>query len=486
MKQITFKSLLYSLIGLFILASCQNDAIDIQKRVKITITPSQVLESFVPFNNEDLEMYEDSDYGSSKLRITALLYDSKGKLISKNEGLVNDYSSDYTCSFLVDIDENYTLLCFSSAILGTLDVIEYESYEFTGVDNISSLEVTQLFESSFGSNWTVLGCSSDEISISTEQDTLDVTLQPATALVYLRWLDIHANDGGNVITDISGTYSATTTDYWGEEVFTWTIEVEKTGDDVVVKNLSPFFASMGFTAENGYNIFYGYIEDGYIVIPQGQEVGYDYEGMPTKLYGANIENDQITEIQDIYIKIGSGTLTIENAFGTHIEDVGWLDLFEDGVFFSSLNASNSLGVDSYYIIYHSNDIASYDFNKGYYYKTSLDNQHNHGSSLEPALYPNSVNIYENVNLLPGQFKAFARQFIGNDRYDYSEQIIEIEAGLQYMLILDCATMELELVPGEFKSEHFVGSSINRSINKAHSGFTSPIGFEIVRFNGLSF
>lgn len=484
MKNIALKSLIYTLLSVLLLGSCQNEAIEVQKQIKVTISPSGVLDDFVPFKNDELEMYEDDELGISKLRITALLYDSEGKLVSKNEELVNNYESMYSCSFFVDTDKDYTLLCFSSAILGSLAQPELETYVFTGIENIATLKVTQVFENSYYSNFTVLGTSSDEIS--TEQDHINVMLQPATAFIYLRWLNVHANTVESD-TGISGTYGATATDYWGEDTYSWEIEIERTGNDVVVKNLSPFFADNGITADNGANIYRGYIDGDYIVIPQGQQVGFEYEGRPAELYGVNRIEDNTIYVEDIYIKIGNNKLTIENGFATYIDGMGWLDLFNPGVVFNATsNQVNKESVDKYYIIYHNNDIASYDLNDGYYYRTSLSSNDNNARFVEPALYPDAKNIYESINLLPGEFNSYARLFIGNDRQDYSKQTIEIEAGKQYMFVLDCETMELKLIPGEFKSDYFDGVPLSARIKCTKRNYVSAVGFEAVRFNGFRF
>ena len=190
-------------------------------------------------------------------------------------------------------------------------------------------------------------------------------------------------------------------------------------------------------------------------------------------------------MEDIYIKIGNNKLTIENGFATYIDGMGWVDLFNPGVvFYATSNQVNKESVDKYYIIYHNNDIASYDLNDGYYYRTSLSSNDNHGRFVEPALFPNAKNIYQSINLLPGEFNSFARLFIGNAAQDYSMQTIEIEAGKQYMFVLDCETMELKLIPGEFKSDYFDGVPLSTRIKCTKRNYVSAVGFEAVRFNGF--
>ena len=55
MKHIALKPLIYTLLSVLLLGSCQNEAIEVQKQITVTISPSGVLDDFVPFNN-DLEI----------------------------------------------------------------------------------------------------------------------------------------------------------------------------------------------------------------------------------------------------------------------------------------------------------------------------------------------------------------------------------------------------------------------------------------------
>lgn len=441
-----------SLISLLVL-SCTNEPVSVQRQIKVTVSPSMVLDNFIAYSSEHKEMYQDDELGKSKLRITALLYDADGMLVQQSEELLNDYNSDYTFSVNTDSDETYTLLCFSSAVLGPSGDFDGESYEFTGVEKISTLKVTQTDEASFASNWSVLGFSTDMVSGDVE--SMEVMLQPATAFVYLQWLDIHAN-GDGVGDDVSGTYKASAYDLVTKETISWEIIVEQNGDKVVVKNLSPFYATIGISADNGYNIYEGYIENGYIILPEGQKVGFEYEGKASQLYGIQKIESNTIYVDDIYLKIDSGRLVAEKGLSTYLEDTGWLEVFDSKIEFNRTSDNSSgFGVDDYYIIYHNNDVVSYDMNQHFYYRTTLDGTSNSGRYVTPSKYPDAKNIYEYINLLPGEFNSFARMFIGNSREDFSEQNICVESGKQYCLSLNCADMRMSLLPGEMKFKSVV-------------------------------
>lgn len=474
----------------FLALACTNEPVELQQQVTVTVSPAEVLDGFISYDSEDKNMSDDAEMGMAKLRITALLYDEVGQLVEKKEGLLKDYNEDYTFSMLMDPQHSYTLLCFSSSIHGTLEDLEFESYTFSDEKRLSTLKVIQQGENSYYSNWSVLGSASKKLS--NESKKVDVRLTPATSFVYLRWCDIHANgDGSSSTTDVSGTYSATATTHFGDS-YTWEIEVEQSGNDVTLKNLSPFFADeqMGLTADKGYNIFTGYIENGYIIVPQGQEIGWKYDNQPIRLYGINKIEDTTIYVDDMRIKIEAGNLIAENGLATYLEheDGGWLDLFTSPVEFKSTSSnqpSTGYGVDDYAIIYHSNDVVTYKDGSGFEYKTTLNDSSNNGRTISPADYPDATNIYVYINLLPGEFDAFARTFIGNDMADYSRHKIVLEAGKQYCLELDCKTMSLDLVPGALKSMALDADKV-RDCKPFCINNTIPMYFSGVKFNGNLF
>lgn len=477
--------ILVCLATAFIAFACTNEPVDIHQQLTVTISPSQVLDGFDAYEAEHKAMYEDDDNGKSKLRITSLLYDVDGRLVEKKEGLLNDYNSDFTVSFLVSPEDKYTLLCFSSAILGSLESPVFESYTFEGVNNLKTLKVIQDEEMSYSSSWSVLGSSSVEIFKSSRNINVDLT--PSTAFIYLRWLDIHANSSGTATNTIPGTYVATATDYSGEDTYTWEIEVEQEGNEVIVKNLSPFFATNGMTADLGYNIFTGYIEDNYIIIPQGQSVGMDYDGAAINLYGVDKIEDGTIYVDDIRMKIGNGKLTAENGILTYIEGSGWLDLIISSVDFISTSATYQANIsgqiDRYAIAYHANDIVLYD--DGFYYDTTLSGDSNMGDILELSDFPNGKNVYNYINLLPGEFETFARAFSGNESEDYSHHMINVEPGKQYCLEFDCKTLTLNLVPGPLKSAPIVADFMDKGekLRAVKSNSNTSVTLENIRFNG---
>lgn len=449
MKKNIFKSLIYPIFGIFCLISCQNNAIEIQEQVKITVSPSQVLESFVPYESGNLEMEVDDELGTAKLRITALIYDSDGELYSKNIGLLDNYNSDYSFQVLLDPNEEYKLLAFSSSIMGSLENPTAESYKFSGENNLNSLEVTQTSAYSWYSNYSVLGVLDN--SLTAGNANMKFNLEPATALVYLNWKNIHATHNFNS-NSIYGEYAASAIDLY-DNSYSWEITITP-GDEVnevVVENLSPLLSSLGLTSDEGVNVYSGHISGDKLIIPTGQNTGaMDDSTYPIYLLGVN---EETFEEEDIIMSVDrvNNTITVENIWGTYSDknDGGFYELFDSGVKFIS-RTSGAVEYDKYYIIYHNNDVVKYRDND-FIYSTSLDATQNNGESVTPSLNPNSTNIYDVCNLLPGTFDVFARTFIGNESSDYGNQKVDIKSGQQYVFKFYCASLELEISLGQLKS-----------------------------------
>lgn len=450
MKHIALKSLIYALFGASLLVSCQNKEIEIQEQVKITISPSQVLESFIPYNSEDIEMEVDDKLGTARLRITALVYDSDGQLYAHNEGLLNDYHSDYSFNIVVEPGEEYKLLAFSSSIMGSLDNITAESYQFNGIENLNTLEITQTNEYSYYSNYSVLGILDEELNA--DMNNTNLYLNPATALVYLNWRSIHTlHESASSSDSIYGDYSANAKDYYGNS-YSWEINLspgEEQGE-VTIKNLSAKLSELGLTSDQGVNIYNGYVYDNKLIIPTGQNTGVKDDEFELYLIGLN--NDT-TEEENIVFNIDNAnkTLTLANLFGVWSKKNGggFYDLFEPGLVFTS-RTSGSFEYDKYLIIYHNNDVVKYKNNE-FIYTSTLDATSNNGSSVTPSDIPESNHIYKVINLLPGTFSVFARTFIGNELEDYGRQTVSIEGGHQYVFKLNCANLQLEISQGQLKS-----------------------------------
>ena len=128
------------------------------------------------------------------------------------------------------------------------------------------------------------------------------------------------------------TYTASVTSYFGSNYnFAVTLVADAADPTkIYVQNLDPYFASYGYTAANGYNLFEGVlnVEAETITVAQGQPVGYGDVALGVF---DNADPDAATGYSDLVIKVISkgAALKIENAFGVVASD-GWWELYYGG------------------------------------------------------------------------------------------------------------------------------------------------------------
>lgn len=439
-------NILIAVFAAFTVISCTNEPVAIQKQVQITISPSKVLKDIVPYESSHLEMYKE-DGNTAKLKLVALIYDSNGDLYHQSEKIVKDYNSDYTFSVLVD-DGEYRVLAYSYSVLEE-NGESFAAYSISNTSKLNNLRIQQGFSLSYSSNWSVLGMYNETTSIN---DNMHIDLSMATSYVYLRWLNIHADSNASTgSSSIYGRYSATATDYFGDD-YSWTISVEQDysrTNGVIVKDLCPFIYEAGLTSEDGYNTYSGYIEDNFLVIEAGQSSGLSLSDGDITIEGLSVYDGELYE-SDIKFYIEDGTLELVTYFGSYYVD-GWLTLFEPGLMFNYVsNGQGVLGVDSYKYWLKLNDLVTF-VDGEHKYSSTLDRDMYLTTSVEPANFPDATNIYELRNFLPGTFRVYMQENLGNEFEQFGDQQITLEPGKQYCLEYNCETKEMKLVPGELRT-----------------------------------
>lgn len=464
MKKI-ITNMMIAVVALLSIASCTNEEVQIQKQVQITISPSKVLKDIVPYESSHLEMYEE-DGNTAKLKLVALIYDSNGDLYHKSEKIVKDYNSDYTFSVLVN-DEKYRVLAYSYSVFD-IDGESFSAYTITNTSKLKDVRIQQDRSISFSSNWSVLGMYDELISIN---ENMHIDLSMATSYVYLRWLNIHSDSNSMIPTgssSIYGEYSATAMDYWGNNSYSWTISVEQDysrSNGVVVKNLCPVLYSAGLTSDEGYNTYYGYIEDDFLIIESGQETGASTSDGNVTIEGL-FEYEGETYDSDIMFYIEDGTLVLATYFGSWNEG-GWFSLFEPGLTFNFVGGGQ--GIDSYEYWLKLNNLITF-IDGGHKYSSTLDRATYITTSIEPENFPNANNIYELRNFFPGTFNVYMQENIGNEFEQFGDQQITLEPGKQYCLEYNCETKEMSLVPGELRTRsNALIDDINKSFRPLNYG-----------------
>ncbi len=133
---------------------------------------------------------------------------------------------------------------------------------------------------------------------------------------------------------VPGTFTGKATSYFDGTEYTFNFTIVTDPDDqensVVINNLDPYFASNGFTAERGYNIFKGKIDEekNRIVVPIGQSVGY--QDVCLNAFD-NASPDAAEYYDDLYLQFSPDCLTITFAcaFGMDSEG-GWHEMYNGG------------------------------------------------------------------------------------------------------------------------------------------------------------
>lgn len=452
--------ILIAVIATFAVISCTNDSVAIQKQVQITISPSKVLKDIVPYESSHLEMYKE-DGVTAKLKLVALIYDSNGDLYHQSEKIVKDYNSDYTFSVLVN-DEKYRVLAYSYSVFEE-NGESYSAYSITNTNKIEKLNIVQEYFDSWSSNFSILGMYDATTSLS---ENMHIDLSMATSYVYMRWFNIHADSKISTgSSSIYGEYSATATDYWGSNTYSWTISVEQDysrTNGVIVKDLCPVIYDAGLTSEEGYNTYYGYIEDDFLIIETGQETGATSDGNVITMEGLFVYDGETYE-SDIMFYIEDGALTLVTYFGSWNEG-GWFSLFEPDLVFNSVGGGS--GVDSYTYLMKLYDKLSFTDN-GHKYSTTLDANSYFIFPLEPTDYPNSNNIQGLRNFFPGTFEVYMKESVGNESEEYCKQQITLEPGKQYCLEYDCETKQMNFISGVSRTRSY---TIIDNINKSFRPF----------------
>lgn len=453
--------ILIAVIATFAVISCTNDPVAIQKQVQITISPSKVLKDIVPYESSHLEMYKE-DGVTAKLKLVALIYDSNGDLYHQSEKIVKDYNSDYTFSVLVN-DEKYRVLAYSYSVFEE-NGESYSAYSITNTNKIEKLNIVQEYFDSWSSNFSILGMYDETTSIS---ENMHIDLSMATSYVYMRWLNIHAGSKTSTgSSSVYGEYSVAASDYWGENTYSWTISVEQDysrTNGVIVKDLCPFLYDLGYTSEDGYNTYYGYIEDNFLIIESGQSSGVSLSDGDVTIEGLFVYDGELYE-SDIMFYIEDGTLELATYFGSYYVD-GWCSLFEPGLVFNSIGGGYS-GIDSYTYWMKLNDKLSFTDN-GHKYSTTLDANDYFIFPLEPTDYPNSNNIQGLRNFFPGTFEVYMKESVGNESEEYCKQQITLEPGKQYCLEYDCETKQMNFISGVSRTRSY---TIIDNINKSFRPF----------------
>lgn len=236
----------------------------------------------------------------------------------------------------------------------SLPTVEFQNLK---VVNYSTIEVTYTFSSISGVADAGIQVASDATfeksswlsfsEIATSATTIVSDLSPDTK--YFARVFFSTNDG-TVFSDskefstpsvpltssllVDKVYKASSVEEYFGKIFDFELSFETVeGSDYAVKinNLEPYFASNGFTADKGKNIFEGTLdpETGIITVPAGQAIGYQDVAL---MAFDDADPDVAEEYDDLYIEVINygASIRFVNAWGM-LSSGGWYSIYYGGL-----------------------------------------------------------------------------------------------------------------------------------------------------------
>ena len=175
------KNYILSAVALFavLISSCSNEDITIGAPSTISVNASGVISSFVEYNAGELETMG----SGNKLRLRALVYNSKGELVAQ--------SVDYFTNYNVQLKTSEFLSPGAYTVIGISDVVEMEGtsiktewWTLSGQDKLSDMVIKD--QGMIGYSSRILGVGKGTLNVQESQsNSIEVNLKPAGALVYI-------------------------------------------------------------------------------------------------------------------------------------------------------------------------------------------------------------------------------------------------------------------------------------------------------------
>lgn len=118
--------------------------------------------------------------------------------------------------------------------------------------------------------------------------------------------------------------------------------------------------------------------------------------------------------------------------------------------YRDIHAKDAQGVDEYKMWLQMNDIAKYN-GGSFTFDSSLSSVEYYTDDIDPSDY-SGKNVYGYYTCLPGTFDTFASLGIGSNRLDSNNLKMSVQSGHQYVLELNCNTMELHSYEGPLNTK----------------------------------
>lgn len=219
------------------------------------------------------------------------------------------------------------LLLTSLAGLEGTAVVEIDTAKSTAKEGVHfSLEGANVSFTKDAPNQAVkLNIIDNEVFGGDVKVVLNITSTTGVNLGAVNTCTVTISDDEHPLKPILGNYSAYS--YTGRGEYTYTVSLAMDPSDVQlvwINDIEPYFGSYGYIAANGYNQFYGIVNEDLtqITIPAKQKLGYEN----TEIVVCDINNQTVVEGEDIIIEIKEGGKVLEFVTPWGIYDDGWWNI----------------------------------------------------------------------------------------------------------------------------------------------------------------
>jgi len=188
------KKVFLSAVALFaiLLVSCSNEEITISAPSTVNVNASGVISSFIEYNSGELEKMD----AGEKLRIRALVYNSKGELVAQSVNYYTNYNVQLKMTEFLSPGQ-YTVIGISDVVKMSGSTVDNEFWKLSGEQKLSEMKITD--QGMIGYQGRILGIGKGSLSVvESRSNSIDVNLKPAGALIYVFVLNREAFSNRNI------------------------------------------------------------------------------------------------------------------------------------------------------------------------------------------------------------------------------------------------------------------------------------------------
>lgn len=176
------------MVGVVILlTSCNKDLdLDIKYQLTVDIDNMDVVKNLKNYNNADLFPNGVIGIKDYKVRVSSMLYNSAGVLVSEDIQFVDDFSKTVSLTNSIDAGE-YTLVSFADIVKYNSGKVSFEYWKIEGKNSLSKLQITDMDYKGF--EYKALGVAKTKISIN-KSTLASIKTEPVGSLITFWFINI--------------------------------------------------------------------------------------------------------------------------------------------------------------------------------------------------------------------------------------------------------------------------------------------------------